>query len=173
MAGRRLLTIAIPVPDPWGRVVDEARLRLQPGRRHMTAHITLIPPFRVVEDDLGDVLARATGVVRAFPPFAVALRGTTTFDDTSTTVFIPVVDGGVQCSSLRSALADRLSRESNDPMVPHVTIVNRADAATMHLASSAFEGFDAEFTVGRVCVYESGAEGWAVITAADTAGTGA
>ena len=170
MAGH-LLCIAIPVPEPWGSVIDTARQRLQPGRRHMAAHITVIPPFRVTSEELAPLIDDVARDLAACYPFALELRGTANFAGAQGTVYLRVVAGSPECESLRDRLLDGLGEHvcpdsSRHPMVPHVTLVNRADAATMERAATAFDGFEARFRVDRLCVYEHGADGWAIITTA-------
>lgn len=168
MAGH-LLCIAIPVPEPWGSVLDDARRRLQPNRRHMAAHITIIPPFRVSDEAFDSTLRDVSRDIAAFEPFSIHLRGTATFDEGSTTVFLRVAGGSDECARLRECLDSKVGTgpdASRHPMVPHVTIVNRADAATTAAATAEFDEFEARFKADRVFVYELGAEGWTVVRVA-------
>lgn len=169
-----LLCIAIPVPEPWGSVIDDARRRLQPKRRHMAAHITIIPPFRVSDEAFDSTLRDVSRDIAAFEPFPIHVRGTATFDEGSTTVFLRVAGGSDECARLRECLGSNVGTRpdaSRHPMVPHVTIVNRADAATMEAAVAEFGDCDARFDADRVFVYELGAEGWTVVRAAGFLGT--
>ena len=170
MAGH-LLCIAIPVPEPWGSAIDDARRRLQPKRRHMPAHITIIPPFRVADEEMTPLLDVLTQSTAACEPFSVELRGTATFVEGSTTVFLPVLAGSEGCARLQERLRVDVGHRtdldaSSHPMIAHVTIVNRADAAAMAAAAAQFGECEARFLADRVFVYEIGAEGWTLLRAA-------
>lgn len=160
-----LLCIAIPVPAPCGPLLDEARARLQPGRRHMPAHVTLVAPMRT--DNAAEISAQVRDAVAGMAPFELTLDGTGTFLPESRVVFLVPTAGRDGCERLRSAVArGLLETEAQREFHPHVTLANRCGPEVLDRAEREFAGFLCTFTVDRVAVYEHGPDGWQVVSEA-------
>ena len=158
----RTLCVVIPVPEPWGSEIDRARRALQPDRRPLRAHITLIPPTAAPVDRVPEVLAHVSAVARAGHGFQVELRGTGTFRPRSPVVFIDVVGGHGDVVALRGELAvGRFApKEGGWPFQPHVTLAARCADKTLDDAARRFEDFSALFDVRSVSTFEKVNRGW-------------
>lgn len=153
------MCVAVALPPPLGIEVDAARAALDPGRRHMVSHVTLVAPFR--PDDPVAALAHVTSVARACPAFAVTLSGSGTFRPSSPTVFLAVSKGAQELAGLRAGLVGGLVAPERQPYVPHVTVATRLSAEALDEAQQRFAAFEASFEVLWVTWFERGEQGWA------------
>jgi 2'-5' RNA ligase len=157
--------VLIPVPAPWGERLDGYRRALE-GRLDVPAHITLVPPTVVADDDMQALLVSVADVARAHAPFRVRLRGTGTFRPVSPVVFVGVVEGISACESLEARLrTGPLAGERRFPYHPHVTIAHELPDATLDHAFDAYARFEAWFDVTSFSLYQGDEQGWHSVAA--------
>jgi 2'-5' RNA ligase len=155
------LGVAIEIPEPFGSVIDAARVGYEPSVGRMPAHITLLPPIDVDSEVLPGVIEHLSAVAAQLEPFDVALHGTGTFLPVSPVVFIALSRGISSCERsetlVRSGL---LSVESRFPYHPHVTLAHDVDEEILNRAFEDFTDFRAAFTVTQMQLYRLHPVGW-------------
>lgn len=147
--------VALPVPEPWGSLVREARLGYGEARAaHIPTHVTLLPPTLTTSGLLEELLEHLHEVARSNPPFRVVLRGTGTFRPVSDVVYIQVAQGVSSCEQLEQAVrSGPVSRELEFPYHPHVTVVHDEPSAVLDRAFEELASFTAEFTAQEFVAY--------------------
>lgn len=165
--------IALPVPEPWGSLVREARIGYGEGRaEHIPTHITLLPPTETTADRLEDLLTHLTELARSSPPFPVVLRGTGTFRPVSDVVYIQVARGVSSCEQLEHGVrSGPVWRQLDFPYHPHVTLVHDLPHEVLDRAFADFAGLEAEFQATEFVVYiHHGDEIWRPLVTYELAG---
>ncbi len=162
----RLLCTAIAVPPPLGQRIDRARALLRPGKRHMAAHITVVPPTRIQDEDLDAVVQQVLAACAGLPAFDVALDGVGSFRPRTPAVFLRVTAGASEAEAVHRALATGLLATDERRYRAHVTIANRCPAPLLDAAEEAFAGFRAGFRAADVTVFEHGLQGWTPLAVA-------
>ncbi|WP_202862955.1 2'-5' RNA ligase family protein [Ornithinimicrobium murale] len=155
--------VALPVPEPWGSLVREARLGYGEDRAaHIPTHVTLLPPTETTTDRLEDLLEHLGVVSRASPSFDVVLRGTGTFRPVSDVVYIQVAQGVSSCEQLERAVrAGPVCRTLEFPYHPHVTVVHDEPPEVLDRAFAELADFTAEFVADEFVAYvHHGDEVW-------------
>ncbi len=155
--------VALPVPDPWGTAVREARLGYGEARAaHIPTHVTLLPPTETTAARLEALLEHLADVARDNPPFAMVLRGTGTFRPVSDVVYIQVAQGVSSCEQLEQAVRDGpVCRELVFPYHPHVTVVHDEPTEVLDRAFDELADFTAEFEATEFVAYvHHGDEVW-------------
>ena len=156
-----MIGVAVAIPEPWGSELEGWRDRLGDPQAHaIPAHITLLPPTRVPEPDLGDVETHLELAGASVPPYEVHLRGTGTFRPVSPVVFVALSRGISGCEQLQRAVrSGRLDRELEFPYHPHVTVAHDLSDDALDHAFDALSGFEARFTVSSFALYVHGSDG--------------
>jgi 2'-5' RNA ligase len=153
--------VAIPVPEPYADELEDWRSSFGDPQAHaIPAHITLLPPTTVADDDLAAVEAHLREAAAAVEAFAVHLRGTGTFRPVSPVVFVALAAGIAGCERLeRGVRSGLLTRSLDFPYHPHVTVAHDLPDAVLDDAYDALAGYDARFVAERFHLYVHGADG--------------
>jgi 2'-5' RNA ligase len=156
VAGRTITVgVAIPVPPPWGEVLDRARIDSgDPLGGMVPAHLTLLGPTEIPADSLDAYRVHLAAVAGACPQFDLHLRGTGSFRPVTEVVFVAVVDGIAVCEQLEAAIRrGPAERERTFPYHPHVTIAQNVGTPALDTAFSSLAAFEAKFRVESFTLY--------------------
>ncbi|SDL35285.1 2'-5' RNA ligase [Glycomyces sambucus] len=147
--------VAIPVPAPWGDLLDRARLASgDPLGGIVPAHLTLLGPTEMPRAALPAFGEHLASVAAACPAFDLHLRGTGSFRPVTEVVFVAVVDGIAVCEQLESAIrSGPAARERTFPYHPHITIAHNVSTEALDRAFNALAGFEAKFRVESFTLY--------------------
>ncbi|HEX8498717.1 MAG TPA: 2'-5' RNA ligase family protein [Actinomycetales bacterium] len=175
VAGGRTVGVAIAIPDPFGRRLQQHRASFgDPLAGSIPTHITLLPPTSLppaATGGLGGVTSGAdassdpvgehlAAVAATAAPFRIRLRGTATFRPVSPVVFVQLVEGLGECELLeRQVRQGPLQREIAFPYHPHVTIAHDLPEDRLDEAFEALADFDCRFVVSELHLYEHGSDG--------------
>lgn len=155
--------VAIAVPDPWGRQLQEYRTALgDVTAEGIPTHITLVPPTEIDPVQLPVVEKHLAEAAAGTASFRVHLRGTGTFRPVSPVVFVVVVQGISQCEQLAlSVRSGPLATELQFPYHPHVTVAHDVADDLLDRAFDELADFECEFEADRFWLYvhEDGS-GW-------------
>lgn len=155
--------VALPVPEPWGSLVRNARLGYGEDRAaHIPTHVTLLPPTQTTAERLEQLLEHLATVGRENPPFEMVLRGTGTFRPVSDVVYIQVAQGVSSCEQLERAVrGGPVNRELEFPYHPHVTVVHDEPHEVLDRAFAELADFTARFEAAEFVAYvHHGDEVW-------------
>jgi 2'-5' RNA ligase len=135
MSGARY-ALVVYVRQPVGEFVENLRRELHPELPHMAAHLTILPPRKIVGSE-PEAIRELETLCRNVEPFEVTLGEVETFIPVTPTVFIRVAHAAVRMQDLH----DRLNQNSvccseELPYIPHLTI---AKMGTEQLAWKAFD----------------------------------
>ncbi len=169
------LGVSIPVPEPHGLELQAKRASFGDKLAEcVPAHITLLGPTEVVEEDLAPLVAHLEQAAAEVAPFTVVLRGTGTFRPVSPVVFVQVSDGISACERLEEAIrSGPCDGELPFPYHPHVTIAHDVCDAALDRAYEQMAGYTATFTVHGFYLYEQDVEGtWVPVRRFELAGDG-
>ena len=157
-----VIGVAVSIPEPWASELQDYRTGLDPSAALIPAHITLVPPTVVDQDDVAEVENHLSKVAEASPRFRVHLRGTGTFRPVSPVVFVSLVEGISRTEQLAAAVrSGPLDVDVEYPYHPHVTIAHHVSEENLDRAFSDLSDFDSEFEVARFHLYvHDEAEGW-------------
>lgn len=147
--------VAVPVPEPWGAQLQQARIRFGDARAaQIPTHITLLPPTALPAQTLPDLRAHLRDVVADHPAFPVVLRGTGTFWPVSDVVFIQVAQGVASCEVLQARVrGGPLGADLAFPYHPHVTVAHDIDRLGLDRAFAELADFSCAFQAGLVRLY--------------------
>ncbi len=147
--------LAVPVPEPWGAQLQQARIGFGDARAaQIPTHITLLPPTALPAQTLPDLRAHLREVVAEHPAFPVVLRGTGTFQPVSDVVFIQVAHGVASCEVLeRKVRGGPVGAELAFPYHPHVTVAHDIDRAGLDRAFAELAEFSCAFEADVVRLY--------------------
>lgn len=153
--------VAIPVPDPFGPVLQAARARFgDPLAASIPPHITLLGPTVVEPTDLEVVSAHLDRVAAGAAPFTLHLRGTGSFRPVSPVVFVQVAEGIAQCERLERAVrSGPLQQDLRFNYHPHVTVAHEVGDGDLDRAFTELAQYEARFRVVAFHVYEHGDDG--------------
>ena len=155
------LGVAIEIPEPFGSMIDAARLGYEPSVGRMPAHITILPPFDLDSDVLPGVVDHLSAVASECAPFEVELHGTGTFQPVSPVVFIALARGISSCEQVETRVRTGvLSVESRFPYHPHVTLAHDVSDEVLTRAFVEFTDFRAAFTVMTMHMFRLDDDGW-------------
>jgi 2'-5' RNA ligase len=155
------LGVAIEIPEPFGSMIDAARLGYEPSVGRMPAHITILPPFDLDSDVLPGVVDHLSVVASECAPFEVELHGTGTFQPVSPVVFIALARGISSCEQVEARVRTGvLSVESRFPYHPHVTLAHDVSDEVLTRAFEEFTDFRAAFTVTTMHMFRLDDDGW-------------
>ena len=157
--------VAIPVPEPYGSQLREARASFgDPMAATVPSHITLIPPTPVPDDSLDTFCQHLEQAAATMTDYPLRLRGTGTFRPVSDVVFVAVSQGisytELLAMRVRSALGAAVA-EPDFPFHPHVTVAHGLDGAALDRAYDELADFECEFRVASFSLYHhDAATGW-------------
>ncbi len=115
------------VRNPVGEFVERLRRELHPELPHLAAHVTILPPRFLPEDEQA-ALATLEKICHSVEPFEVNLGEVETFIPVTPTVFIRVVHAASRIRDLHKKLnTEGLFFEEEWPYMPHMTIVKMGD----------------------------------------------
>ena len=157
---RRRLGVVLLVPAPHDAEIDGLRRALGDGALgRIPAHLTLVPPVNVREDDVPAALAVLRRAAAATTPFLVRLGPPATFAPVNPVVYLAVDgEGRDEIVRLRDAVfAPPLERHLTFPFEPHVTVADDvASADRIAAALSSLRDYEVEVTFGGVALLEQG-----------------
>ncbi len=157
----RTVGVALPVPEPWGTELQQARIALGDVRaRDIPTHITLLPPTPVPSAALVAMRRHLSVVAGHHPEFPVVLRGTGTFRPVSDVVFIQVAQGLACCEVLeRLVRSGPIRRDVQFPYHPHVTVAHDIDEEALDHAFDSLADFTCSFSARQVRLYVHDGDG--------------
>jgi 2'-5' RNA ligase len=153
--------VAIAVPEPFStQLRDARRLFGDPQAEAIPPHITVLGPTVLEPDELSGALVHLRAAATSRAPFRVVLRGTGSFRPVSPVVFAQVAQGIAECEALESAIrTGPLDFPLRFPYHPHVTVAHEVPDAALDRAFTELAGFEAEFDVREVHLFEHGDDG--------------
>lgn len=153
--GHTTIGVAIAVPDPWARELQDYRLALgDPTATAIPTHVTLIPPHDLAVADLTSVEEHLAAAAAEHAAFGMHLRGTGTFRPVSPVVFVTVAEGISGCEQLAASVrSGPLATELSFPYHPHVTVAHHLDDPVLDRAFTDLAAFECDFTVDRFFLY--------------------
>ena len=99
---RREFGVAVGLPEPIHSELQGWRERLgDPNAADIPPPITLLPPTALHDDALPEVEEHLRQVAAGEEPFAVHLRGSSTFRPVSPVVFVTLAEGSAGCARER------------------------------------------------------------------------
>ena len=156
--------VLIDVPEPHAEILRQAREGFgDPEARIVPPHVTIVAPVSIDPEEMLAVEEHIERALVGSAPFRMHLRGTGTFRPVTPTVFITVAEGIPGCEELeRRIRSGPLAIDLRFPYHPHVTIAFDLPDDALDRAFASMAGFDAEFTVDAVHLYELDEGGWNV-----------
>ena len=147
--------VAIPVPQPWGKQLDDARAGTgDPLAPYVPSHVTLLGPTEIPDGTLDDVETHLAQVAADYRSFDIYLRGTGTFRPVTEVVFVTVAQGISNCEKLElSVRSGPLERELTYPYHPHVTIAQNVEPHALDTVFEDMSNFEARFHVDGFTLY--------------------
>jgi 2'-5' RNA ligase len=155
-----VIGVSIAVPDPYGKVIQDARNGFgDPLARSIATHVTLLPPTEVPAVSLPEVEEHLRGVAGRHRPFRILLNGSGTFRPVSPVVFVRVERGMSECRLAEASVrSGPLARELHFPYHPHVTVAHNLTDPELDRAFEEMKDFRAEFDVPGFSLYRFGAD---------------
>jgi 2'-5' RNA ligase len=117
---------------PVGDFVENLRRELHPELPHLPAHVTILPPRRLVPVDTRPgteelALEALDEMCRVIDPFEIVLGAVETFIPVTPTVFIRIEEASERLHDLHNRLnTGMLLSDEQWPYIPHLTIVKMA-----------------------------------------------
>lgn len=152
--------VALAMPQPLGARLDRARQLLQPNRRHMSAHLTVVPPVTLTAQQAQEAAVVVRQVAQGCEPIPVALRGAESFAPRSATVYLRVDSDWRALQELAQKLDQEPLPSRLRPLHPHVTIVSRASSTLIDAAVWAFADFAADVVIDTLTLFVLTDDGW-------------
>ncbi|GAA4374274.1 2'-5' RNA ligase family protein [Paeniglutamicibacter cryotolerans] len=151
---QQCLGVVISLPPALSAEIDAWRRDFGgPDALVIPPHITLVSGNATSEWE--PAAAHVRSVAAASAPFTVRLRGTGSFRPVSPVVFLNVVSGAEDCAKLHHELqSGPLAHDQEFPYHPHVTIAHDLPEADMNRAAEQLSGFDDEFTVESIGLFD-------------------
>lgn len=153
--------VALPIPEPFLGELGAYRERFGDPLAHaIVAHITLVPPTQVADEDgLGQILAHLQVQAASMVPFPLVLEGAGTFRPVSQVVFVPIVEGEAEVRAAEAAVrSGPLDRPLSFPYHPHVTVAHDLEEEWLDQAHEALHSYRAAFEVDRLSLFIQGAD---------------
>jgi 2'-5' RNA ligase/GNAT superfamily N-acetyltransferase len=141
------------LPPPVRDEVDGLRRALgDPSLDRVPAHLTLVPPVNVRQDDLGRALAVLRAAAAAAPPVLRLVLGPPDSFLPANPVLYLVVGGDVEAlHRLRDAVfLEPLARSLSWPFVPHLTLADGAEPALIEAATNVLGRYRIVVSIERV-----------------------
>ena len=154
---KRRLGVALLLDAPLAGEINGLRRSL--GDRalgRIEPHITLVPPVNVRADALEDAFEIVRAAARACGrPLALTLGPPGTFAPANPVVHLPVGGDLASLRRLRDAtFAGPLARTLSWPWVPHVTLADEVDPASIDAILGVLAHFEVATVIDRVVVLE-------------------
>ncbi|HSO04281.1 MAG TPA: GNAT family N-acetyltransferase [Candidatus Limnocylindrales bacterium] len=153
--------VALPIPEPFLGELGAYRERFgDPLAHSIVAHITLVPPTQVADEEhLAAILGHLQVQAASMEPFPLVLEGAGTFRPVSQVVFVPIVEGEDQVREAEAAVRQGpLDRALNFPYHPHVTVAHDLEEEWLDRAQDALAAYRAAFEVDRLSLFIQGAD---------------
>jgi 2'-5' RNA ligase/GNAT superfamily N-acetyltransferase len=153
--------VALPIPEPFLSELGAYRERFGDPLAHaIVAHITLVPPTEVADEEhLAQILAHLQVQAARMEPFTVVLEGAGTFRPISQVVFVPIVEGEAEVRAAEAAVRrGPLNRPLSFPYHPHVTVAHDLEEEWLDQAYEALQAYRAAFEADRVSLFIQGAD---------------
>ena len=152
--------VSIAVPEPHGAALQRLREDFgDPRAQAIPAHITILPPTVVEDDERERFEKHLRWVCDTVAPFEVHLRGTGTFRPVSPVVFVQLAAGIAQCEAIEAAVrSGPVVRELDFNYHPHVTVAHHLPDEALDRAFEELSTFEVRFTAAAVHLYEHGAD---------------
>lgn len=132
-----------------------------PAAAVVPPHITLVSGR--ARDSWESAAAHVRQVAAAGEPFVLSLRGTGTFEPVSPVVYVNVAAGAQACTALHGELvAGPVEHLLLFDFHPHLTIAHDLAAETMLRARTELAGFEADFEVTSIGLFDHAKDGWAL-----------
>jgi 2'-5' RNA ligase len=151
--------VVLLIPPPLDREIDALRRALGDGTYgRVPAHLTLVPPVNVNEEDMGDALRALREASSATRPFSVSFGPPTTFLPANPVLYLPLVGPGrAAVFTVRERVfKPPLARSLTWPFVPHVTIADEAQPERITAAEMALCDYGAEVSFERLHLLQEG-----------------
>ena len=157
---KRRLGVVLLVPPPVAAEVDGLRRALGDGSLgRIAAHLTLVPPVNVREDDVPSALQVLRDAAAETTPFTVELGPPATFSPVNPVVHL-AVDGEGRDGVVRlrnRVFRPPLERTLTWDFEPHVTVADEVASPDRIVAAlSALRDYTVEVTFDRVALLEQG-----------------
>lgn len=155
---RRNIGVAIEVPHPYGRHLQQWRQRLgDPEAMRVPPHVTLLPPTGIPAERLDLIEEHLRRIAVDEHPFSITLRGTGTFRPVSPVTFVQLATGISDCERLEARVrSGPLFRELKFNYHPHVTIAQDVPDAALQKGFEELASYAATFDVPGFTLYEEG-----------------
>lgn len=155
---RRNIGVAIAIPPPYGRELQQWRQRLgDPEASRVPPHVTLLPPTSIPAERLDLIEEHLRRIAVGEKPFRMTLRGTGTFKPVSPVTFVQLATGISDCERLESRVrSGPLYRELKFNYHPHVTVAQDVPDEALDRGFEALATFSAAFDVTGFTLYEEG-----------------
>jgi 2'-5' RNA ligase len=115
--------------NPVGEFVENLRRDLHPEHPDLAAHLTILPPRRLLGTE-AEALETLADVCSKVNPFEVVLGDVESFIPTTPTVFIRVAHAAYRLRELHDHLnTGPLFFDEQWPYMPHLTIIKLSDSA--------------------------------------------
>lgn len=157
---RRNIGVAIEVPPPYGKSLQQWRRRLgDPEAMRIPPHVTLLPPTGVSRDRMPVVEEHLRRIAADEAPFTITLRGTGTFRPVSPVTFVQLAAGISDCERLeRRVRSGPLARDIKFNYHPHVTVAQDVPDSALDRGFRELASFEATFKVAAFTLFEEGAD---------------
>lgn len=154
---RHRLGVVLLVPEPWATEADGLRRALgDPALGRIPAHLTLVPPVNVREDDLPAAFDVVHAAARRCPALTLRIGPAASFAPVNPVAYLAVTGAPGERSHLVGLRDDLhqgpLDRREDHPFVPHVTIAAELEEPRLTSAVAALADYCAEVTFERVHV---------------------
>ena len=117
----------------------------------LPAHITLVPPVNVREDELDDAVDRLRDAAAQARPFRLTLGPPATFLPINPVLYLDVRGDVAAVDAMRNRVfRPPLERPLTWPFQPHVTLLDGGDPERIQAAVVALAGWTVEATIDRV-----------------------
>ncbi len=144
------------VPAPASIEIDALRRALgdrQLGR--IGAHVTIVPPINLRDDDLADAMVVVDRAAAATPPLELALGPVETFEESSPVRFLRVAPWEPVTALYEACWRGPFDRERKRPFHPHVTIdIDGSPTTGPDPALGLLAGYAVDVVVDRLSLLE-------------------
>jgi 2'-5' RNA ligase len=169
---RQRLGVALLLPPPVGEAVDVLRRALgSDDVERLPAHLTLVPPVNVHDDDLDGALDLLRDAAVRTTPFRLVLGPPRTFLPINPVLYLEVGGEVAAVDGLRDRIfRPPLERNLTWPFQPHVTLLDRGSEERIRAALEALADVRFEVVLERVHLLrefnDEGVRVWRPIAAA-------